>query len=68
MQSEIYGPYGPLAWSHGDESFYAGHPDICWSATCLAAFREYLKTRYADLAELNREWARPTPTGPGSCR
>ena len=56
MQSDIYGPYGPLGWSHGDESFYAGHPDTCWSASCLAAFREYLKTRYADLAELNREW------------
>jgi len=25
-QSDIFGPYGPLAWTHGDESHYAGDP------------------------------------------
>jgi hypothetical protein len=56
LQSAIYGPYGPLSWTHGDESFYAGHPDTCWSETCLAAFREFLKPRYPGLEALNAEW------------
>jgi hypothetical protein len=55
-QGEKWGPYGPAAWSHGDESYYASNPDACWSETCLAALREFLRTRYADLAALNREW------------
>jgi hypothetical protein len=56
LQSAIYGPYGPLSWTHGDESFYAGHPDTCWSETCLVAFREFLRSRYAGLDALNAEW------------
>lgn len=56
LQSTIHGPYGPLSWTHGDESYYAGHPDTCWSDTCLAAFREGLTSRYASLDALNREW------------
>jgi hypothetical protein len=56
LQSTIYGPYGPLSWTHGDESFYASHPDACWSPTCLAAFRQFLQGRYASLDALNREW------------
>ena len=55
-QSDIYGPYGPLAWTHGDESFYAGDPDVCWSDTCLKAFREYLREVYSDVSALNRQW------------
>lgn len=57
-QSDIYGPYGPLAWTHGDESFYARDPDVCWSDTCLAAFRKYLQGVYSDLPALNRQWGR----------
>jgi len=56
LQSEIFGPYGPLVWTHGDESCYAFNPDSCWSETCLTAFREYLKGRYPDIASLNKEW------------
>ena len=56
MQSDIYGPYGPLAWSHGDESHYANNLDACWSDTCLSAFRKDLGKAYPDLAALNREW------------
>jgi len=55
-QSDIYGPYGPLAWTHGDECFYARDPDVCWSETCLKAFREYLQEIYSDLSALNRQW------------
>ncbi len=56
LNSDIFGPYGPLVWDHGDESSYSNNPDTCWSDTCLAAFREYLKTRYAGLDALNKEW------------
>jgi len=56
VQSDIYGPYGPLAWTHGDKSYYGRNPDVCWSETCLAAFREYLRGVYPDLSALNREW------------
>jgi len=56
LQGKIFGPYGPFAWSHGDESYYASNPDTCWSETCLAHLREYLKGVYPDLAALNREW------------
>ena len=56
-QSSIYGPYGPLAWTHGDETNYGyDAPDICWSKTCLAAFRQYARAAYADLNAANREW------------
>jgi len=55
-QSAIFGPYGPLAWTHGDETHYSADPDVCWSETCLAAFREYLREVYSDLAALNKEW------------
>jgi len=56
VQSDIYGPYGPLAWSHGDETNYSTHPDTCWSDTCLADFRGYLKAVYPDITALNGEW------------
>lgn len=56
LQSDIFGPYGPLAWTHGDESFYSPNPDTCWSGSCLDAFREYLQGVYPDLLALNREW------------
>ncbi|MBI3920745.1 MAG: beta-galactosidase, partial [Armatimonadetes bacterium] len=57
IQSQMFGPYGPLAWTHGDETNYAyGDPNLCWSRTCLAAFRTYLKGVYFDLEAVNREW------------
>jgi len=56
-QSQIYGPYGPFVWTHGDETNYGFHaPDICWSETCLKAFRDYLKEVYSSIDELNKEW------------
>lgn len=54
--SDIYGPYGPLAWTHGDETYHASDPNVCWCETCLAALREYLREVYPDLAALNAEW------------
>ncbi|MGD8237953.1 MAG: beta-galactosidase trimerization domain-containing protein [Armatimonadota bacterium] len=30
--------------------------DLCWSAACLAAFREWLKGQYGTIDRLNAEW------------
>lgn len=41
----------------GDEMYLDTRPGTdCISPTCQAGFREYLKARYKDLAELNSEW------------
>ncbi|MCD6360650.1 MAG: beta-galactosidase, partial [Armatimonadetes bacterium] len=48
-------PYGVLEWSLGDESTL-GRRDYCHSPTCLAAFRDFLKQMYPDLAALNESW------------
>ena len=53
---EIFGPYGPLAWTSGDETIYSMEPDICRSPTCLKTFREQLKGTYPGLEALNHEW------------
>jgi len=57
IQSQIFGPYGPLGWTHGDETHYSiSDADLCWSKTCLAAFGDYVKKAYTDLNSVNREW------------
>jgi len=55
-QSAILGPYGPLAWTHGDETHYSADPDVCWCDSCQAVFRDYLRSVYPNLAALNAEW------------
>ncbi len=50
-------PYGPPAYTLGDENFLAvGRTDVCASPTCKAGFREYLKDVYGTLDALNAEW------------
>ncbi len=56
LHGSIFGPYGPFSWTHGDESYYSQNPDTCWSETCLADFREYLKSKYQGIDLLNKEW------------
>lgn len=57
IQSQIFGPYGPLGWTHGDETHYSiSDSNLCWSKTCLAAFRDYVKKAYTDLNSVNQEW------------
>ncbi|MBI4028334.1 MAG: beta-galactosidase, partial [Verrucomicrobia bacterium] len=56
LNSSIFGPYGPFAWTHGDETHYSGDPDVCWCESCLEVFRNYLRSVYPDLAALNAEW------------
>jgi len=49
---------GAIAIGLGDESTFGGRErrEVCFSEHCLAAFRKWLKTQYADLDALNREW------------
>jgi len=50
-------PVAPPAYTLGDENFLAtGHQDFCFSPTCQAGFRQWLRGRYRSLAELNRRW------------
>ena len=48
-------PYGVYIYSLGDECFTGGHRQPLGPADA-AAYREFLKIRYRDLAELNRVW------------
>ena len=54
--AQVYGPFGPIGWTHGDESFLSEDPDVCWSPSCLAGFRAYLQDRYGDLESLSNRW------------
>ena len=54
---EVYGPYGPFVWSHGDESLYSADPDLDWHPAALDRFRRLLaENLYPSLEALNREW------------
>ena len=55
--AEIYGPYGPLAWTHGDETLLSEDPDVCWTETCLKAFKQFLRSEYDELDALNASWS-----------
>ena len=49
--------YAPIAYSLGDEGDFAtGKDDLCYSETCQADFREFLKEMYGTLEALNAEW------------
>ena len=56
--AERTGPYSTCEFSMGDEChFRYGHQrELCFSPTCTARFREFLKREYADLAALNQEY------------
>jgi hypothetical protein len=53
---EVFGPYGPIGYTHGDESYLSNNPDVCRSPSCLAGFRDYLKREYGSLEALNASW------------
>ena len=48
-------PYTPYVYSLGDEC-HAGGAEQPFAPSDVAAFREFLKTRYRDLADLNQVW------------
>lgn len=54
-----YAPYAPFAWDLRDEpsaTTFVNPLDFCFSPTCMAAFRNWLKARYGDLTTLNSTW------------
>jgi len=54
---QAMGPYGPLAYSFGDENELATKgKDACFSPTCQEDFRVWLKKEYGTLDALNKEW------------
>lgn len=58
IDAQVYGPYGPFVWTHGDESHYSESPDVDWHPAALARFRRLLKEKlYPNLDALNREWS-----------
>ena len=51
--------FSPASFDCGDEvslTLWGSAFDFCFSDHTLKAFREWLKTRYGSLADLNREW------------
>ena len=57
MVGKAGAPYGYVWWSMGDESgLVDGEYDVCWSPTCLAFFRNYLKKHFGTVQALNQAW------------
>jgi beta-galactosidase len=52
------GPHmGAVGYSTGDEYWLAKmERDLCWSPTCLASLRQWLKDKYGTLEKLNGVW------------
>lgn len=56
-RAEGMAPYGPVAYTLGDENYLIrGTHDVCTSPTCLAGFRKELQSRYGSLDSLNEAW------------
>ena len=48
---------GAVGYSTGDEYWLADmEKDLCWSPTCLASLRKWLKDKYGTLDGLNQTW------------
>ncbi|MEA3402369.1 MAG: beta-galactosidase [Armatimonadota bacterium] len=51
------GPYKPRAYTLGDECFLArGGTDVCFSETCVADLRQWLRDEYDSVDALNDSW------------
>ena len=48
--------YSPLAYTNCGDTVLSYETDLCFSDTCIANFRTYLKSRYRNVAELNAIW------------
>ncbi len=49
--------FSPMGYTDcGDARLHRDGTDVCFSDTCLQHFREYLKTRYHSLDDLNTSW------------
>ena len=50
-------PYGVLAYTLGDETYYNLYDDgVCYSPSCRDNFRDFLKNDYGTIEALNDEW------------
>ncbi|HIE52335.1 MAG TPA: hypothetical protein EYP85_11300, partial [Armatimonadetes bacterium] len=55
--AQVFAPHDPLGYTLGDECYFNSQPyDLCWSETCLADFRRYLREVYGTVERLNAEW------------
>ena len=55
--AEGLAPYRPRAYTLGDECFLArGQVDVCFSESCVADLREWLRGEYDSIADLNASW------------
>ncbi len=51
-----FSPVSYYAYEEPSLTFFEDSLDICWSPTCLAGFRDWLRETYGSLEALNAEW------------
>jgi len=51
-----FSPVSYYAYEEPSLTYFAGGLDLCWSPTCLAGFRNWLRRTYRSLPALNQEW------------
>jgi hypothetical protein len=57
IQARQAAPYGPAAFTLGDENYLLdGRHEGCHAPASVAAFRDWLKARYGTIADLNAAW------------
>lgn len=55
--TRVQRPFDPQGYTLGDECFFSrGHVDACFSPTCNADLREWLRDEYASVEALNASW------------
>ena len=51
-----FSPISYYAYEEPSLTYFTRALDVCWSPTCLAGFREWLRQTYGTLEALNQEW------------
>lgn len=55
--AQSLGKYSTSEYVLGDEClFVSGNYDLCFSPTCIADFKRFVRDEYGDIAKLNKEW------------
>lgn len=55
-KNRIFGPIAYYANDEGSMTCYTDEHDICFCPHCMSEMREWLKSQYGSLDELNKEW------------
>ena len=55
-KNKVQGPISYFANDEGSLTCYSDELELCFCPHCMAGMREWLKSQYADLAELNAKW------------